>query len=236
VRRIKGKDMSKKIREPMENAYTPETPLWYLCSEVVFIVIFALLLPFALAAPIETYVSRPFRVSGESMLSAFNNYEENFNGDTEDDKSDFVYTTRLTIIRRGDIIVFDQDGDILIKRVIGVGGDTISFTEVAPNKLRLVRNGEVVTEEYLDPAYRDGFIPSRMPDGALGQAGSVTVVPKGAYFVMGDNRGMTRDGRGHGSRDSRYFGCIGRELVLGKVYLTVRPGENWLQALFGSIF
>ena len=82
----------------------------------------------------------------------------------------------------GDILVFYHDpdnlgGDLYLKRLIGLPGDTI---EVRDGKL--IRNGEPVDEPYLNSLLMNGTF------------GPVTV-PEGHYFFMGDNRNLSHDSR-----------------------------------------
>jgi signal peptidase I len=123
-------------------------------------------------------------------------------------------------VHRGDIIVFRYPVDIkqtFVKRVMGVAGDRIHLE----NK-KVFLNGHLLDEpyvihktEYID-SYRDNFPTD--PNTALfppAQAmlehnivsGNV-VVPPGYYFAMGDNRDQ--------SLDSRYWGFVPRENIIGK--------------------
>jgi signal peptidase I len=127
-------------------------------------------------------------------------------------------------VQRGDIIVFMspvEPGMHVVKRIIGVPGDRIRLRDGV-----VYRNGERLQEPYVAlhsafdyVAYRDNF-PSVPPDvayqvdptwaGALPryiQSGDL-VVPPGKYFGMGDNRDR--------SLDSRYWGFIPRENVIGR--------------------
>lgn len=123
-------------------------------------------------------------------------------------------------IKRGDIIVFRYPVDIrqtFVKRVIGVPGDRIRIE----NK-QLFRNGARIEEpykvhkmDYVD-SYRDNF-PSQpylpVSEGAITMlekhvAKGELVVPPNSYFAMGDNR--------DNSLDSRYWGFVPRENIIGK--------------------
>ncbi len=106
--------------------------------------------------------------------------------------------------QRGDVIVFiypqEPDKDF-IKRVIGVGGDTVSIV----NK-KLYINGVEVPDPHA--VYRENTI--LLGDvQKLDNFGPVTV-PKGSLFVMGDNR--------DNSFDSRFWGFVPLEDVLGKAF------------------
>ena len=113
---------------------------------------------------------------------------------------------RFTEPKRGDVIVFQTDlnKDPLIKRVVGVGGDRIAVRDG-----RLYLNGEAQVEPELnDPVM-------------LGEFKEVTV-PPGEFFMMGDNRNE--------SGDSRVFGPIKRNIILGRAFLRFWPLNrlHWL--------
>jgi signal peptidase I len=128
-----------------------------------------------------------------------------------------------TDVRRGDIIVFRWPIDPrqnYVKRVMGVPGDHIRVV----NK-QVYLNGHKLAEPYtqhifpdMDP-YRDNF-PSE-PFGPVSERGlemlsknvvnGEIVVPPDHYFAMGDNR--------DNSLDSRYWGFVPRENIIGKPFV-----------------
>ena len=105
---------------------------------------------------------------------------------------------------RGDVVVLHRpptapvsDVDEFIKRIIGLPGDTLEAIDGI-----VYVNGEPIDEPYIDA----GDITERLP---------LTVVPEGHIFVMGDNR--------NNSSDSRFFGPVDQNLVVGKAFLIVWP-------------
>jgi len=99
---------------------------------------------------------------------------------------------------RGDVVSLRRDGQVWVKRVVAVGGDTVGLRDG-----RLVVDGHVVHEPWSDPELIDSvyFGPVR--------------VPAGSVFVMGDNRGN--------SEDSRSFGAVPESELTGRVVAVVWP-------------
>ena len=100
-------------------------------------------------------------------------------------------------------VVPPSDRDF-IKRVVGVPGDRINCDG------GLIRNGQKVTEPYLDP--------DTTTEGC-----KVTTVRPGELYVMGDNR--------DNSQDSRSFGVIQRSDVVGRAFVRIWPltHTGWLR-------
>ncbi len=129
---------------------------------------------------------------------------------------------RLHDIGRGDVVVFDRittDGEVvqhddLIKRVIALPGETIEIRECV-----VFIDGEELPEPYLNE-YDVQQI--NLDDRCRVPELEPTVVSKDHIFVMGDNRPQ--------SFDSRMFGEIEKELVVGRAFSLIWPlrDARWL--------
>lgn len=100
-------------------------------------------------------------------------------------------------------------GGHLVKRVIGVGGDTVKCCDSSG---RLQVNGTSLEEPFV-----------RQPD-ATSQTPFQVVVPRGDLWVMGDNRGNSQDSRAH--QDEPGGGFVPVADVTGKVALVVWPWRD----------
>ncbi|WP_350258946.1 signal peptidase I [Scrofimicrobium sp. R131] len=99
---------------------------------------------------------------------------------------------------------------IIVKRVIGVGGDQVACCTAEG---QLTVNGTPISEEYLP----DGEVPSR-------DEFEVTV-PEGHYWVMGDNRSHSADSLYHYQRGEQPF--IADQDVIGRVWSVIWPVNHW---------
>ncbi|WP_035041017.1 signal peptidase I [Desulfovibrio sp. X2] len=190
----------------------------------------ALFIALILALFIRSFVVQAFKIPSGSMLQTLQIGDHLL-------VNKFIYGVRLPYLhtqiipvsepKDGDIIVFifpgapvqgtgifslDEQmragagGKDFIKRVIGVPGDTIEIKDKV-----VYRNGQPLSEPYVqhvDPR----IIPSRDDMAPV-------TVPPDHYFVMGDNRDE--------SYDSRYWGFVPRENILGKamiLYWSWGPG------------
>ena len=145
---------------------------------------------------LQTFVARTFGVEQTSMEATLEPGQE-------------VIVDRLTPAfapyKRGDIVVFqapEQTGrdEPLIKRVIGVAGDTIELKDG-----QVLVNGQPIEEPY---TY------DNEPTEPIGSTTS-WIVPTGDLFVMGDHRAV--------SVDSRSFGPIPVSSVVGRAWLRLLP-------------
>ena len=156
----------------------------------------------AIVLPIRYYVAQPFLVRGASM-------EPNF------EDRDYLIIDELTYQfrepERGETIVFRYPKDprqFFIKRVIGLPGERVVIED---GRIRIFNtknpSGFLLDEAYLDPPNH----PTR-PD--------VTVVlERDQYFLLGDNRDF--------SSDSRVWGLLDRDLIVGRAIFRAWPLERW---------
>lgn len=151
---------------------------------------------------IQSFIAQPYRVQQQSMEHTL-----------EPDQYVLVdkITPRFDTYKRGDIVVFEppanwqqEDHQPYIKRIIGIGGDTIELKDgdVYLNKVKLL-------EPYVFQV--DG--KTQRTDDLIG-AGT-WVVPDGDLFLMGDHRGN--------SADSREFGPVEVSTVIGRAWLRYWP-------------
>ena len=154
----------------------------------------------ALALFVRFYVATPYIVSGASMEHTYENF-------------DYLIVDRLTYDmrtpQRGEVIVFglpQEPSRDLIKRVIGLPGETVKITGTEP-RVTIINaahpNGMLLSEPYLT---REN----------LGGATDITMtLTADQYFVLGDNRRV--------SADSRMWGILPRNDIVGRVFLRLYP-------------
>lgn len=142
---------------------------------------------------LKVFVITPVKVNGTSMYPTLSSGDVLILNKTAYWFSD---------IKRFDIVVINNEtlGKEMIKRVIGLPGDKIEYRDS-----KLYVNGEEIAEEFTHKE-TENFDLSKL---------SVTTVPEGSYFVVGDNR--------TDSYDSRYFGFIPQNEIEGKASLLIFP-------------
>jgi signal peptidase I len=166
----------------------------------------------AIAFIIKTFLFQAFYIPSESMVPTLN-------------VGDRVLVNKLSYdfhdVHRSDIVVFDapplaRSNDIkdLVKRVIGLPGDTVTY----PGDDHLYVNGKVLKEPYLAKGtVTNQSSNPKVPPGceapANGDPGCK--VPAGHIFVMGDNRTE--------SKDARFFGPVKESTIVGRVFLRIWP-------------
>ncbi|WP_105973792.1 signal peptidase I [Streptomyces geranii] len=117
-------------------------------------------------------------------------------------------------IKRGDVVVFTQEtwGDVpLVKRVVAVGGDTVSCCTDG----KLVVNGKQIKESYI-------------PEGQSAELMGIpsVTVPEGRLFVLGDERTGSLDSTAH--LTEAFNGTVARGAVAARVDAVVWPMKGML--------
>ena len=148
--------------------------------------------------PVRLFVAQPFIVSGESMSPTFENGEYLIVDEL---------TYRFNEPERGDVVIFRyprNPKEFFIKRIIGLPGETVV---VQDNTVSITTtDGATLT---LDEPYIKN----------LGNGANATYeVDQNSYFVMGDNRPE--------SSDSRIWGLMPRENLIGRAFVRLLPVTN----------
>jgi signal peptidase I len=163
---------------------------------------------------VKAYVVNPYKIPSSSMEPTLHCARPKIGCEARfDDRvlaNRFIYHLRDP--QRGEIVVFDTppaakvacgEGGTFVKRVIGLPGETIEVRLNTRGKGIVYVDGKRLNEPYIQPA--------RLPDKAYGPQR----VPDGSYFMMGDNRSS--------SCDSREWGAVARDHLIGKVFATYWP-------------
>ncbi len=117
--------------------------------------------------------------------------------------------------RQGDIVVACvpsfEEGKPIVKRVVAVGGQTVSFQADISGQIHVYVDGELAPEDRINEP---------MEARGMGSDGVSLHVPEGCYFLMGDNR--------NNSTDSRYtdVGMVDGRYILGKALWLAFPGQD----------
>lgn len=155
-----------------------------------------------LAFGLRAFVVEPFWIPSESMEPTLHGCSGCDNDRLLVDRLSY----RLHAVHRGDVVVFHRPPQIptaekvLIKRVIGLPGETVSGHD---GKVWI--GSRPLEEPYVNPKC----------GGATTYDFGPKTIPSGEYFVMGDNR--------CDSTDSRYFGPIPRSSIIGRAFLIIWP-------------
>jgi len=165
------------------------------------------LIAILIVVPIRMFIAQPFIVSGASMDETFHNGEYII--------VDQV-SYRLNSPERGDVVIFRYPRDpskFFIKRIIAVPGDTITIVDSTVS----ITNEKTPTGFLLDEPYIKSMRPSAYMTEELGDR---------EYFVMGDNRDE--------SSDSRVWGVLQEERIIGRAFLRLFPPQT-IDILPGAI-
>lgn len=173
-----------------------------LYSIIVLIINIILIISIILTI-IFNFILIPSKINGKSMEP---NYHEN----------DKIVIKVSNNIDYDDVIVFKYDDEYLIKRVIGMEGDTISIID---NYVHI--NGNIKEYTYYNNDYLDNIDPKYTNNNPLfilnnGNYTYLDKIPEGYVFVLGDNRDYSNS---HNliSIDSLSIGLIEKTTIVGKI-------------------
>ena len=153
-------------------------------------------------------------VEGSSMYpTLIGNQSSGVTVDTSTDKYDVLLISNISSVSYGDIVIIQeptQPTEPIVKRIIAMGGDTVKIN-FPTGEVWL--NGALLKEDYVNKDTNTN-IPRENLDYDENYCWEGTV-PEGCIFVLGDNRGV--------SKDSRYFGFIDERHIVGKAVFRILP-------------
>lgn len=192
--------------EPAEPVTNRAPRAWKVGVEWLAVIAVAVLA----ALLIRVFVLQQFYISGPSMQTTLVSNERVLVN---------KLSYRLHDVNRGDVVVFDRvtttggvvQHDDLIKRVIALEGERVEIRDCV-----VYIDEQQLVEPYLDPAHLAQPDPSRRCSVA---SMAPQIIPPGQVFVMGDNRAE--------SFDSRQFGPIDENLIVGRAFVVIWPMGGW---------
>ena len=164
----------------------------YKYKKVLRSTLYSLIVVAAIAVLIATLILPVLQIQGSSMEPTLNDGE-------------IVVLVKTTKLKRGQLCCFSYQNKFLIKRVIGVPGDSITINE----------EGYVfVNDEPIDEPY--------ILDRALGECDVEfpVYVTDNHYFILGDHRSTSIDSR------SSVIGLVSADQVVGRIFFRIWPFED----------
>lgn len=157
---------------------------------------------------IRTFIITPVTVSGSSMSPTLKNKELLL-------LSKISY--KVNDIKRFDVVVIEESDEPIIKRIIGLPGENVSYSD---NKLYI--NGKELEDKYgygetSDFDLKDVCLATYMNEFNTDKDRGCTYdeIPEDYYLVLGDNRKI--------SKDSRSIGLISKDEIIGKTVVRFWP-------------
>ena len=176
-----------------------------------FEIVETLVLTLLIYLVIHNFVAQPFEVRQSSMVPTIVHGE-------------YILIDKLTVrwddYQYGEVVVFEPpddsglaaDGIPFIKRIIGLPGDTVTLENGRVFVTQPGGNAVRIEEPYIERDAEGNAVPTTCPRP---NCSGTWHIGDGEFFVMGDNRTS--------SQDSRAFGPIGEDLILGRAWLRYFP-------------
>lgn len=124
-------------------------------------------------------------------------------------ENEIVLAVRNTDIDYGDFVAYKVDGKEYVGRIVAKAGDRVTYMDDV-----LYRNDIIVAENYLNRTHHLEYYTEDLNILAI-TGGKTDAVPEGHYFILNDVR--------TDRRDSRQFGLIGQNQVIGRVTFRISP-------------
>jgi signal peptidase I len=196
--------------------------------------LFVFFLPFILFYLIRSFFLEPFVIPSESMLPNLMIHDHILvNKNTYGLRSLFSdsWWIKFQSPKRGDVVVFRYPENLnvfFIKRLIGLPGDQIKVRGMSlkvNDKLYSLEpdfEPNLFFENNGEKAYKIAFLSDSDRDESLDSEEKIFTVPDHSYFVMGDNR--------YNSHDSRFWGFVPDQLLIGKAQYIWMSCEDTLES------
>lgn len=191
VRRKSNKKMTIPTAEQIENEILREK-YNRKYKQVLRSTMYSLIVVAAVAVLIATLALPVLQISGSSMEPTLNDEE-------------IVVLLKTTNMKRGELCCFSYQNKLLIKRVVGLPGDSVSVDAEG----YVYVNGSLLDEPYVI-------------DRALGECDMTFPchVSDNHYFVLGDHRSTSIDSR------SSVIGLVSEEYIVGKIFFRIWPFDR----------
>ena len=164
--------------------------LSFIRSMAIFILAFGI---------VSNFIVMPIQVQGSSMYPTLEDKSSGFSN---------LFGKETESIDRFDIVIIKIGNKRIVKRVVGLPGETVSYQ----NGMLFI-NGEHVSENFLEESYVGGYKGTFMADVL-----PITLGPD-EYYCLGDNRPH--------SSDSRYYGAFKAEDITSKGIFIVFPFDQF---------